>query len=284
MKNRNNKGQFIVGHVEDPETKIKRINSCKKAWRKRKDYIGDIVNENPRIYNSWRSIMFNENGKKAGHSKEWNDFRTFYNDVAPFYKPGLLFRRVDSTKPFSKENFIWVDKDSIGDLRTNTIRINYNGETYTIKDWSDKLGIPIGAIRNRYHKHRNEYTDEEILFGKKTKRNSKVAKDIADPSINIRSKASKMISSYRNKDKRNGVDICDLTIDWMIDNILTKSCIYCGDTHRIGCDRLDNNKGHTKNNVVPCCLECNTARNNNFSFEEMKILGKTIGEIKNSRK
>jgi len=43
-------------------------------------------------------------------------------------------------------------------------------------------------------------------------------------------------------------------------------------------------KGHTKNNVVPCCLECNTARNNNFSFEEMKILGKTIGEIKNSRK
>ena len=93
-----------------------------------------------------------------------------------------------------------------------------------------------------------------------------------------------MISSYRNKDKRNGVDICDLTIDWMIDNILTKSCIYCGDTHRIGCDRLDNNKGHTKNNVVPCCLECNTARNNNFSFEEMKILGKTIGEIKNSRK
>lgn len=40
---------------------------------------------------------------------------------------------------------------------------------------------------------------------------------------------------------------------------------------------------HTKNNVVPCCIECNTARNNMFSFEEMKVLGKTIREIKQNR-
>ncbi len=59
---------------------------------------------------------------------------------------------------------------------------------------------------------------------------------------------------------------------------------YCGDTNRIGLDRIDNSKGHTKDNTVPCCYECNCARNNNFSFEEMKILGKTIKQIKESRK
>ena len=40
----------------------------------------------------------------------------------------------------------------------------------------------------------------------------------------------------------------------------TKPCVYCGDTKRIGADRIDNTKGHTKENCVPCCIECNIAR------------------------
>lgn len=102
--------------------------------------------------------------------------------------------------------------------------------------------------------------------------------------MNIRAKASKMISSYKNKDAKNGVSMCDIDIDWMIENILSQKCVYCGDDQRIGCDRIDNSKGHTKDNVVPCCIECNTARNNNFSFDEMKIIGATIRQIKLGRK
>ena len=121
--------------------------------------------------------------------------------------------------------------------------------------------------------------------GKKKKRNSKKVKDISDQTVNIRAKASKMISSYKIKDKSNNFENkCDIDIDWMINNILTKPCHYCGDTYRIGCDRIDNSKGHTKENVVPCCIECNTARNNYFTYEEMRRLGKTISEIKKDRK
>ena len=69
----------------------------------------------------------------------------------------------------------------------------------------------------------------------------------------------------------------------MIENILTQKCVYCGDTKRIGCDRINNNLGHTKDNVVPCCIECNTARNNYFTYEEMRELGKTIAKIKENR-
>lgn len=47
--------------------------------------------------------------------------------------------------------------------------------------------------------------------------------------------------------------------------------------------RKDNFKGHTYDNVVPCCYICNCARNNNFSFEEMKLLGKTIKKIIENR-
>ena len=93
-----------------------------------------------------------------------------------------------------------------------------------------------------------------------------------------------MIASYKHKDSINGVTICDIDIDWFIKNISNKPCIYCGDTNRVGCDRIDNSKGHTKDNVVPCCYDCNCARNNNFSYEEMLIIGKTIKKVKKLRK
>ena len=68
-----------------------------------------------------------------------------------------------------------------------------------------------------------------------------------------------MISSYKVKDFKNNADICDFSIDWFIDNIMLKPCVYCGDTKRIGADRIDNTKGHTKENCVQCCIECNIA-------------------------
>lgn len=75
----------------------------------------------------------------------------------------------------------------------------------------------------------------------------------------------------------------NLDRDWFVKNILKSQCIYCGSKEKLGCDRIDNSKGHTYDNVVPCCYICNCARNNNFSFDEMKILGKTIKKIMEDR-
>ena len=40
--------------------------------------------------------------------------------------------------------------------------------------------------------------------------------------------------------------------------------------HWNGIDRVDNTKGYTKENTVPCCTQCNTAKFN-FTLEEFKI-------------
>lgn len=264
------------------ESKIKKAYSLQEAWKNRKDYIGDIKDKHPRIYNSWRSFMFTKKGKKIGHSEEWSDFRTFYNDVVKSYKDGLVFRRLDTSKPFSKDNFIWIKSSEEGLLHDKLATLTYNGETLPLYLIADKYQVNLNGLRHRYFKHKDTYSIEEIIFGKKKNRGSKVIQD-KDDIKERRKKASKMLSSYRTKDKKNSVSICDYTIDDMLE-VMSKPCVYCGDTSRIGLDRIDNSKGHTKDNTVPCCYECNCARNNNFTYDEMLQIGKVIRDIKLKRK
>ena len=241
-----------------------------------------IRKNNPYIYNSWRSIRFTEKGRKAGNSEEWNTFINFFNDVKGSYNKGLKLARLDKSKPFSKDNFIWVTPDEAVLLKDNLVKLTYNGETLYLSELAEKYNQSLSGIRKRYHTHKSTYTVEEIIFGKR-KGSKRPTIDIKELDSNYlkRVKASKMVSAYRVNDKKKGW-VCDLTIEDMLE-IMSKPCIYCGDINRIGCDRIDNNKGHTKDNVVPCCVDCNKARNDNFTFEEMKILGKAIREIKLSR-
>lgn len=63
-------------------------------------------------------------------------------------------------------------------------------------------------------------------------------------------------------------------------SLISKNCNYCdGDISKetgSGLDRLDNNKGYTLDNVVPCCKVCNGARNAYFTPEEWKVGIKAI--------
>jgi len=96
-------------------------------------------------------------------------------------------------------------------------------------------------------------------------------------------RATALICAYRKADNKKGL-VCDLDREFLVNNIFNKECVYCGDIENIGCDRIDNNIGHLKTNVVPCCRVCNTTRMNNFSYNEMLLLGNTIKQIKEIRK
>lgn len=86
--------------------------------------------------------------------------------------------------------------------------------------------------------------------------------------------------SYRSMDKKRGLNN-DLTTEF-VNNALNSPCTYCG-FPSTGLDRINNNIGHTIANCVPCCKECNTARMDNFTHEEMKIIGQSIKQIKINR-
>lgn len=93
-------------------------------------------------------------------------------------------------------------------------------------------------------------------------------------------RAMHLAVQYRNFDKDKKLEN-NITKEDILE-VRTKECIYCG-FPATGFDRVDNKLGHIKDNCVPCCKECNVARMDNFTQEEMFILGKTIREIKQKR-
>ena len=72
-------------------------------------------------------------------------------------------------------------------------------------------------------------------------------------------RASYLLAAYNKEDEKYGRGKGDLTPQWIVENIFSKQCAHCDETdwHKLGCNRLDNSKPHTMDNVEPCCHKCN---------------------------
>jgi len=65
--------------------------------------------------------------------------------------------------------------------------------------------------------------------------------------------------TYKNSAKSRKFDFCLSLKDFL--SIVELPCDYCGKYNRLGkmsgIDRIDNTIGYIKDNIVPCCFECN---------------------------
>lgn len=61
---------------------------------------------------------------------------------------------------------------------------------------------------------------------------------------------------------------------------IAKGCSYCGESSiRMTLDRIDNEKGHTQDNVVPACIRCNYTRRN-MPYEAWLVVAKGMQEAR----
>ena len=90
-------------------------------------------------------------------------------------------------------------------------------------------------------------------------------------------RACYLVDNYKQNDKKYNRGECTLTPEWIVENIFSKPCHYCGETDwlKMGCDRIDNSKPHTPDNVVPCCDKCNRKRGTMSYDEFIKKLGES---------
>lgn len=253
---------------KNPE--ISRSEALALAWKSRHNYNGYDRTPGSQ-FNSWRSIIRTAKGRAVGFPDSWKSFDSFLGDVAGDWAHGMIVRRHDTSKPHGSGNSFWAEKgtENCGRLAT----LYYGGETKTLLEWSAEFSLSYSGVRQRYFKGKS-YTAEEILFGKQRKQRSE-----KERSRDFR--ISRMLGAYKLRDKKRG-QASDIDIDFMRAEI-EKGCVYCGDMSGVGLDRIDNSMGHTKNNVVPCCYTCNCARMDNFSHEEMFVLGAAIRGIKGAR-
>ena len=89
-----------------------------------------------------------------------------------------------------------------------------------------------------------------------------------------RGRASRLAMYYKRYDKIAGREDCTITQEWILENIFTSSCVYCGesDWRLLGCDRIDNSLPHTPENCVCSCGKCNVERGDRWSVDEFKRL------------
>ena len=125
------------------------------------DYNRTHGGKGTRLYEIWRHMRYrceNPNNQAYEHygargitvCNEWHDFASFRKWAeANGYDDSKSIDRIDVNGNYTPDNCRWVDSKTQMNNRRNTPHYEYNGQTLTISEWSQKLGIPRSTILNR---------------------------------------------------------------------------------------------------------------------------------------
>lgn len=81
--------------------------------------------------------------------ERWMSFSNFQEDMLPTWKPGLSLDRIDNDGDYSPDNCRWATISMQNRNTSQNHRINVNGETLTIAEWSERTGLVHQTIRHR---------------------------------------------------------------------------------------------------------------------------------------
>lgn len=97
---------------------------------------------------------------------EWlNDVNTFYDwAINNNYRDDLTLDRIDNSKGYSPDNCRFIDNVTQQNNRRDNVYLTYNGETKSIKQWSNELNVNIRTLYTRKFKN---WSVHDILFGRK---------------------------------------------------------------------------------------------------------------------
>ena len=82
--------------------------------------------------------------------EEWNSFDAFYNwAISNGYSDDLTLDRIDNNLGYSPENCRWTTYKVQENNRSNNRMVTIHGETHTLAEWADKIGVSRATLANR---------------------------------------------------------------------------------------------------------------------------------------
>ena len=125
---------------------------------------------NTSAYHAWEAMIqrcTNDNhpswkdygGRGITLCDEWFYFINFHRDMGD-PPEGLTLDRIDVNGSYEKSNCRWASYATQNRNMRRNIRLTFHGETKTMKEWSEIIGVSYDLLRGR---KRRGWNDEEIL-------------------------------------------------------------------------------------------------------------------------
>lgn len=93
----------------------------------------------------------NYGGRGIQVCDRWHTFANFLADMGEAPQ-GYSIERRDVHGNYEPANCSWATRKEQNDNTQRTVRLRHNGQTKTLTQWSELLGIPHGTLRARYDK------------------------------------------------------------------------------------------------------------------------------------
>lgn len=112
------------------------------------------------LYLRWRAMLdrtsnpnhesfHNYGGRGIAVCEEWKSFENFFVDMGASFRPDLELDREDTNGNYEPSNCRWITpKENQRNKRTNHL-VTWSGETQTVQDWAERLGIKPNTIITR---------------------------------------------------------------------------------------------------------------------------------------
>ena len=129
---------------------------CTKHGHKRRGH-------STRTYSAWEAMRrrcnnrnqkswANYGGRGITVCERWESYETFLRDMGECQE-GMSLERLDVDKSYSPENCCWIPRRRQARNKTNTLRVEYKGQSKCLADWAEDLGILYGTLYNRLYRY-----------------------------------------------------------------------------------------------------------------------------------